>query len=230
MTTFANSPFQKPILLQKGVPAYLFGSFSQLVGNTKLGLVTDAIATDVATITGQKLEGPLPAVGDLVSIINSTNSAGAFNVTRAVLTTPAPTYNAATNVMTLTFALTASNQSATADGGTVIVEPGETAEAITSSSFSRAVLVQAPEGDSQFTLPVVVRFPTLPTAVTATLQALMKEQNSDEWTAVGSPLSVVASSAYTSGPFNQVTLQRGYCYRIAVTGLTGTGTIVARIG
>jgi hypothetical protein len=226
MPAFINSPFQKPQLLQKGVPAYLIGSFSQKVGNTHLALVTDAIASNVATITATYLNGPLPAVGDLVSIINSTNSSAAFNVSRIAIASVS--YNATTNVMTLTFALTASNQAATADGGTVVVEPGEKSESLTNSSYSQAVFVQAPEGDSQFTLPISVTFPTLPTAVTISLQSAIKVQ-SNEWTTLGI-VATVAASAQTVGPFGEVTLQRGYLYRLAITGLTGSGTCIAKIG
>jgi hypothetical protein len=228
MPAYVNNAYQKPILVQKGVPCYLWGGLSQKIGNTRLGLSTDAIAANVATVTGQKLEGPLPVVGDLVSIINSANSAGAFNVNRAILTTPAPTYNAATNVMTLTFALTGTNQSATADGGTVFVEPGETSEAIVNNGTSIACLVQAPEGDSQFTVPVVVKFPTLPTAVTVNIQAAIKNLDS-EYTTLGF-VATVAGSAVTAGPYSTVTLQRGYLYRLQATGLSGTGTIIGKIG
>lgn len=226
MPTFVNSPFQPATLLQKGVPAYFFGSFSQKVGDTRLGLATDAIATNVATITGQHIVGPMPNVGDLVSIYGSANSSGAFNVTRAVIT--AVSFVASTNVMTITFALTASNQSATADGGTVIVEPAETPETLVNNSFSRAVFVQAPEGDSQFSLPISVTFPTVPTAAVVSLQAAIKAQ-SNEWTTLGQ-IAVVSGSAVTAGPFSTATLQRGYLYRLAVTGLSGTGTIVAKAG
>jgi hypothetical protein len=135
---------------------------------------------------------------------------------------------ASTNIMSISFALTGSNQSATADGGTVIVEPAETSEAIVNNSFSRAVLVQAPEGDSQFSLPISVTFPTPPTAVVVSLQAAIKVQ-SNEWTTLGQ-IAVVAGSAQTAGPFSTATLQRGYVYRLAVTGLSGTGTIVAKVG
>ncbi len=227
MPAYQNNPFLPPILLQKGVPSYLFGSFSQQRGNTKVGLSTDAIATNVATITGQFINGPLPAVGDWVSIIGSTNATGAFNVNRAVIT--AASYVAATNVMSISFALTGANQASTADGGTVIVEPGETSEAIVNNSFSRPVAVQAPEGDSQFTLPVSITFPTVPTAVTVALQGAIKSQNSLEWTTIGT-LAVVAASAQSVGPFGQATLQRGYVYRLAVTGLSGTGTVIAKLG
>jgi hypothetical protein len=226
MPQFVNSPFSKPQLLQNGVPAYLLGSFSQQVGNTHLALINDAIASNVATITATFLNGPLPVVGSLVSIINSANSTGAFNVQRVAIASVS--YNATTNVMTLTFPLTGTNQSATADGGSVTVEPAEVGETLVNNSYSVACTVQAPEGDSQFTLPIAVTFPTLPTAVTVSLQWAIKSQNA-EFTTLQT-VATVAAGAQTVGPMGYTTLQRGYVYRFAVSGLTGSGTIVAKIG
>jgi hypothetical protein len=227
MPAFINSPFQKPQLLQKGVPAYLVGSFSQKVGNTHLALVTDAIASNVATITATYLNGPLPAVGDLVSIINSTNSSAAFNVSRVALASVS--YNATTNVMTLTFALTASNQAATADAGTVVVEPGEVGETVSANYTSQAVLVQAPEGDSQFTVPLSVTGGASITAMTATLQVAIKGQ-SNEWTSTTTNVTKTGATTYTAGPVVQATLQRGYLYRLAITGVTGSDKVIAKLG
>ena len=227
MPAYANSAFQTPQLLQKGTPAYLFGAFSQQRGNTLLGLSTDAIATNVATVTAQLVNGPLPNIGDLVSIVNAANSAGAFNVNRAPLT--AVSYVAATNVMTLTFALTGTNQGATADGGTVIVEPAEVPEALALNAPSTACLVQSPEGDAQFTIPMSVKFPTLPTSCTVDLQGAMRN-NANEWTVVQAAVAVVAAGVQTVGPLAQISLQREYLYRFNASALTGTGTIIAKIG
>lgn len=234
MTQFTNSPFAKPQLLQKGVPAYLIGSFSQLTGNTKLALLTDAIATDVATITATFIDGPLPVAGSLISIINSTNSSGAFNVNRVPITSAS--YNATTNVMTVVFPLTASNQTATADAGTIAIEPAEVGETVSGNYTSQAVLVQAPEGDSQFTLPLSVTGGSGITAMTAALQMAIKAQ-SNEWTAVldavtGNAVKVVKTGAttYTSGPVVEAPLERGYLYRLAITSVTGSDTVIAKIG
>lgn len=227
MPQFQNAPFQVAQLLQKGVPAYLVGSFSQQRGNTRLGLSTDAIATNVATITGQLLDGPLPNVGDLVSIINSTNSAGAFNVNRVAIASVA--YNASTNVMTLTFALTGTNQAATADSGAVIVEPAEVGETVSGNYNSAAVVVQAPEGDSQFTLPLSVVAGAGITAMTATLQVAIKAQP-NEWTNTTTVVTKTGATTYTAGPVVQATLQRGYLYRLAITAVTGSDVVVAKVG
>lgn len=221
-----NSPFIKPQLLQKGVPAYLFGGLNMLRGNATGTVLDTALATNVGTITVQLNEGATPLIGDLITVWGTSQQTGLFNVTRALIT--AVSITPATGAGTISYALTGSNQSITADPGRWLMEIGETSEAIVNNSFSVPVCVQAPQGDSQFTLPVAVTFPTLPTAVTVSIQAAIRDIAS-EYTTLG-VVAAVAAGAISAGPFASVTLQRGYFYRLAVTGLSGSGTITAKVG
>ena len=221
-----NAPLVRAQLLQKGVPAYLFGNLNMLQGNTQGYVTQTAIATNVATVSVSINQGPTPKVGDLITLWGTAQQSGLFNVTRVVIT--AVSITAATGAGTISFALTGTNQSAIADTGAFLTEPGETAETVTLNYASQAVLVQAPQGDSQFTLPFSVSFPTLPTAATVDLQAALKD--SDTWTTIVPGIAVVAGSSQTIGPFGQVTLQRGYLYRFLVSALTGTAACVAKIG
>lgn len=229
MPAYVNSPFQNPVLVTKGVPCYLLGSFDFKIGNTRLYITDVAIATDVATVSVQMITGPVPVVGGLISIINTTTSSGAFNVNRAVIT--GVTINATTGAGTITFALSSGDVSTTADSGTVIVEPAEVPETLTAEA-SIACLIQAPEGDSQFTVPLAVTFAggVLPTAVTATLQVAIRNIDS-EYTNTTAAV-VVVSTAYTHGPVVEATLERGYFYRVLISGLTaGSATgVIAKIG
>jgi len=227
MPAYVNSPFQTPPLVQKGVATYLIGSYSQQVGNTNLVVATVALTSNVATVTAILLNGPLPLTNQLISIANSASTSGLFNVTRVAVTTI--TYDAPTNTATLVFPLTHANVVAAADGGSVVLEPAEVGESITSAGYtSIACCMQAPEGDSQFTVPVVATFPTIPTAATVSVQAALRNIDS-EFTTLGTVASV-AGSAITAGPFAQVTLQRGYFYRLLISAVTGTGKVVAKIG
>ena len=305
-----NSPLTRPQLLQKGVPAYLFGGLNMLQGNARgyvvdtaltgtgalatavidaagtgyaandtvsvaggtggvvkiltvsggvpqtisiltagqgyspvTGAATTAIigsgtgltvtttvtsANSLGSVTVQINEGPIPKVSDLITVWGTSQQTGAFNVTRALIT--AVSITAATGQGTISFALTGSNQSVTADAGAFLTEPGESYDTLTNSTFSQAVLVQAPQGDSQFTLPLAVTFSTIPTAVTATLQVAIRDVAA-EYTNTTTVVTV-AAGAYTAGPVVQATLQRGYFYRLAVSGLTiGSGSgICAKVG
>ena len=227
MPYYVNSPFSRPKLLQKGVPCYLLGSYSYSTGNTKLAVSQVALATNVATLTVQLIDGPKPVVGSLISVVNTTTGAGEFNVARAVIT--AVSITDSTGAGTISFALTAANVSATADFGTAIVEPAEVGETIANGS-SIAACVQAPDGDSQFTLSAAVTFPTLPTACTVQLYGAIRdidaEYNNSQ--SLGT-VATVSGGAQTAGPVAEFTLQRLNFFRFKVSGLSGSGTIVAKI-
>lgn len=225
-----NPPFVKPQLLQKGVPAYLFGNLNMLRGNASGTVADTALASDVATITVQINQGATPVVGDYITVWGTAEQSGLFNVTRALIT--AVDITASTGAGTISYALTGSNQSTTADPGMFLMEIGETSETLTNDTFSTSVLVQAPQGDSQFTIPFCVTFPggVLPTDVTVTLQRAIRDLASD-YTDTDTVVTV-ATTAYTAGPTVLATLERGYFYRAAVTGLTlGSATgIIAKVG
>lgn len=227
MPAYQNAPFQNPILVMKGVAAYLWGKFSQLVGNTNAAVTNVALTSNVATVTVQIITGPMPVVGSLISIINSASTSGLFNVNRAIIT--AVTIDSATNAGTVTFALTHADVVTAADAGTVIIEPAEVGESISGSANSIACVIQAPEGDSQFTVPMAVTGAAGITAMTATLQVAIKNIDS-EYTNTTTTVVKTGATTYTSGPVVQATLQRGYCYRIAITGVTGSGLVVGKLG
>lgn len=234
MPQFINSPFQKSILLMKGVAAYFIGSFSQQVGNTKLYVTNVALTSNVATVTVQIINGPLPAVGNYISIINSASTTGLFNVNRAVIT--ATTVSNITGAGTISFALTHADVASAPDTGTVFVEPNEIGETVSGNYTSIPVLLQSPDGDSQSTLPLSVVAGAGITAMSATLQVAIKAQT-NEWTAVlnlstGGAVTVVKTGAttYTTGPVIEVPFERGYLYRLAITGVTGSDLVIAKIG
>lgn len=225
MPTYIDSPFQTPQVVQEGTLCYLFGSYNSHQANTKMWVTNSALTTNVATLTVQITEGEIPTVGSFISVQQTQAGSGAFNVNRAVIT--GVTIVATTGAGTITFALTHANVTSVADSGTAIAEVPEVPEVVANGN-SVACIFQSPKGDSQFTVPLAVTFPTLPTAASVDLQAALHNINS-EFTKVATVV-VVAASAFTSGPFAQATLQRGYYYRLAVSGLSGTGTIVGKIG
>lgn len=230
MPAYVNAPFNPAQLLVKGQPTYLFGSLNQHQGDTVFFVTNVALATNVATVTVQITAGEIPTVGSLISIRQTQTSSGLFNVNRAIIT--AVSITASTGAGTITFALTNANVASVADTGSGVVEVPEVGETLAAGA-SIACVIQAPDGDSQFTLPVAVTFPggVLPTAVTVTLQVALHNVNG-EFTNVASAVVTVAGSAYTAGPVIQVTLQRGYFYRVIVSGLTiGSATgVVVKVG
>lgn len=226
MPLYANNPFTPPQLVQKGVPAYLLGTYNFHQANTKMQVSNSALTSNVATVTGQIVEGEVPLVGSYISISQTQAGTGAFNVSRAIVT--AVSFNNS-GFGTVTFALTHANVTSVADTGTAIVEVPEVGETMV-PGMSIACCMQAPEGDSQFTVPFALTFPsgTLPTAVTGTLMRSIRNIQS-EFTAT-TAIVTIAASAYTTGPVVQATLERGYFYAVNISGITGTGVVVAKVG
>ena len=227
MPQFANNPFSSNQLLQKGVPAYLIGSFNFLAANTNAYLSNVALTSNVATVTIAVINGPKPLAGSLISIQASTNTSGLFNVNRAVIT--GVTWNDSTGSGTVTFALTHADVTSAVDTGGVIIETAEVGETVSAPYISIPVVVQAPEGDSQFTLPVAVKAGSGITAMTATLEVAINA-NASEWTATTTAVTKTGANTYTAGPVVQATLQRGYAYRINISAVTGSDTVVAKVG
>jgi hypothetical protein len=223
---YVDSPFQVPIFAQDGVATYLFGSFNSHQANTRMLVSGTSLTSDVASLTVQIVEGEVPTIGSLISVIQTTRGSGVFNVNRVPLTAVA--ISAATGSGTVSFALTSANVTPLADHGTAIVEVPEIPETLVDGN-SIACVYQAPAGDSQFTIPLAVTFPTLPTAATVTLQVAVRNQNS-EFTNTSTAIVVASSALVQPAPVVQATLQRGYCYRLAVTGVSGTGTIIGKLG
>lgn len=184
-----------------------------------LTVTTTVTTSGTGTVTVSINEGPAPLVGDLLTVWGTASQSGAFNVTRALIT--AVSINASTGSGTISFALAGTNQSTTADPGAFLCEVGETYETLAAGK-SQAVLVQAPQGDSQFTIPMAVTFQTFPTDVTVTLQKAIRDIDG-EYTNTTAAVTV-AASVYTAGPVVEATLERGYFYRALVSGLTlGSG-------
>lgn len=224
MPKYVNSPFSPAQLLIKGVSAYLLGSFNYKQANTKMFVTNTALTSNVAIISVQIVEGEIPLVGSLLSIIQTQNGSGSYNVNRAAITNVS--INQTTGAGTISFALTHANITTGADTGTAIAEVPEIPETL-SNGASAAVCIPA-YGDSQITIPVAVTFPTMPTAAVVDLQVALHD-NDAEYTLLTN-ITTVVTSAPTVGPVAEVTLQRGYFYRFNVSGVSGTSTVVGKIG
>lgn len=227
MPAYVDSPNNPAVLVQEGTATYLFGSYNMHQGPTVMRITNSALTSNVGTITVQITAGEIPLVGSLITVTQTQAGSGGMNVNRAAIT--AVSVTALTGAGTISYADTHANITSVADTGSAIAEVPEIPETVANGN-SIACIFQAPKGDAQFTVPLAVTFPTIPTAVTVNLQAALHNVNSEFTNVSTTAQIVVASSAFTSGPFAQVSLQRGYFYRFAVSGVSGTGTIVAKIG
>lgn len=234
------SPFAPlPTVTVPGTPAYLYGSNPVLTQDTLIQVTNVAIAANVATVIGTIQQGNIPAIGNLISIQGTTTSAGAFNVTNVALASVSVV--AATGVATLTFPLVSGNVGPVADNGKAIIPIAEVAETLAANT---SIAVYAPTREAndlgEKAITVAVTFPTLPTAATVKLYSAINLPKtlpgaaSSEWTLDGT-VATVAASAQTAGPLytmdtggNPVALG-GRFFCLQVTGVTGSGTIIAKL-
>lgn len=225
MTSYANNPFQNAILLAPGQPCYLWGSKNLHQSDTQMYVSKVALTSNVATLTVQIYGGEIPAAGWLVSVKQVANNTNAFQVNRVAL---ASVTIDSSGAGTITFALTHADVPEAAGTGIAVAEVPEIGETVANGA-SIPCCVQTPLAGAR-TLPVAVTFPTLPTTASVKLQGALHNIDS-EFTNIGTTdVGTVAVSAQTVGPFSQVTLQAGYFYRFLVSSVTGSGTIVAKIG
>ncbi len=206
--------------LQEGIPGYTAGGGPQLFGqaDSRFAITNVAANGATATITGALLEGPVPAVGGLISIRGTSVAAGVFNVTNVAITAVALNAN---GVGTIQFAL-AQTVGATNDSGTAIVPPTETLEAIVNATPAKFQQFAVPEpaditGQGR---QVLMAWRT----VTVTVIALQLEQAIND---VDAEYAIVGVSQTTLSGTLQA-LITGRFIRLNVTAVTTTGTIVAK--
>ena len=224
MPYYVNSPFYNPPQAIPGTPTYLFGVLNQDQSNSKIQITNVAVAANVGTVTGLLVEGPPPVVGGPISISQTSTNSGVFNVNRAIVT--ATTCNLLTGVTTVSFALTNANVS-NADTGTAVVEITEVPDTIVAgASIPAAFLTNPVQANSIRTICTSVTFPTLPTACTVTLQGAINDV-AGEYTSLGTA-ATVAAGAQTLGPIANFQYNVNYV-RFLISGLTGSGQIVAKI-
>ena len=174
MPQYTNNPFTPIQLMQKNVPCYLLGMRNLKQGDTLMRVSKVVGSGSTATLTVQVYAGEIPLVGARVSVQQLANTA--FNVSRAPLT--AVSINATTGAGTISFA-SATALSTTPDFGTADVEVPEVGETLNNGVTAPAAL-QNLELDYVI-LGAFVSFPTLPTAVTITLEGAISDTNTGDF-------------------------------------------------
>ena len=203
MPNYPTNPLAAIPLALPGTPVYAFGSFNDRVSPTKMGISNVALTTNVATLTVQVYEGNIPAVGSLITVQGTQNSAGLFNVVNVALT--GVTINAITGAGTVTFALTHANVGSAADSGIAIVPQPFVGETPTPPQLSIPVGFQLNVGLAPKMVTVEGVFSGAPGAFNVQIQ------ESDTWTQQGSFITPSAAAytvtAVNSSNFFRVDLQ-----------------------
>lgn len=212
--TYNASPFaQPPGMLLTGNNFYFFGSKKTGQPNTRIAITSiSANGSNIATVVGTILEGPVPIIGNLITIQGI--STAAYNVTNVALTNVVLSTNSDGTVV-LTFACTTSLLAQTLASGFAIVPIAEVAEALTNNSSSVQCAVQSPTGQDNNAKTVTwqTSYPSVPGSITATLQASLVD--------IDSEYSTVDTSTALAGEIRNVTLDGGNFLRVRITNLTG---------
>lgn len=214
MSVYNASPFAPtPQMLQAGVNFYAFGSKKQGAPTTRM-LVTSVSAngSNIATVGVKILEGPIPIIGNLVSIIG-TQTAAAYNVTNVALTNVV--IDSTTGIGTITFPCTTGSLAVTADSGTALVPIAEVAEALTNNSSSVQAAIPSPSGatENQMEITWQTFYTSQPAGITATLQGSLEDKDSEYFT--------LDTSTSVAGEIRNILVGAVNFVRVRITGLGG---------
>jgi hypothetical protein len=225
-----HSDRRPPKLLVAGLPSYFFGSWAQETAPTRFWVNLVSLTSNVATVTGAVVEGNIPSIGSLISIDGTQSNGGIFNVQEVAIT--AVNINATTGQGTISFALTSGNVGATADAGLAIIPQPEVPETVQNgASIPVTIPFNDPRTAGDRTVTVTCTFPAMPTALNVQLQTALMDQDSQyqEFESTGEANVVTISGGAVTQYSTQFTFQMSRFYRLALSGLTGAGTIVAKI-
>ena len=172
-----------------------------------------ANATNNATIGVQILEGPIPVAGNLITVVGTTQAAGAYNVTNVAISNVV--IDATTGIGTITFPLTTAQLAVTADVGAAMVPATAVAEALTNVA-SQSFAIPQPPGDNSNgkTITWQTIYPNQPATVTMALQAALED--------VDSKYQTLDTSTNVLGEMRFITLTDFNFVRVKASGVTGT--------
>lgn len=216
---YQASPFQQRSALLPGVPSYSWGSQNDRTPPSRFSIQSVAISGDVATLAVKLLEGLIPIVGALISVLGTESVAGLFNVTNVALASVS--INSTTGVGTLTFALTGTNLSTTADSGSALVPQPIVGEAlVTGPTAGQQFAIQSQSGgNKQHGLSWFTQFTGSPSTVAMELQVADFDRDADYTT--------VDESTNTAGETRSVGNITANFVRIRQTSTGGTSPTVA---
>jgi hypothetical protein len=241
----------------QGTPEYLFGSWNANTGPTLGSVLSDSAVTTTGTLTFKILSGNVPVVDSLITVVGTANASGYFNVVNASILTVSAASNPDTGIYTVTYAITSSSLSTTADAGQVYIAQPEVGDVVSAAVItgigtvvaSSAPVVSPVSGPNSVgkSLSVTVKLPANTTAnpntlsgVTVVLQGSNVDLDS-EYNTVATVATTIAAGTtvdWQSGQGNQstgtlaagaVNLINFRFYRLQITAGTGAGYIVGKI-
>lgn len=188
MTAYSTNPSTPVKMLIPGIPDYAFGSKNLSKPTVRAYVTAMALNSNVVTLTIQMVEGFIPSVGDLVTVLATTTDGGAANVANVAIT--GVNINSATGAGTITYAATGSNQGTTPDSGQVYIAVPEVPETAASGTKSRAFAIQNTIGRG-YGISWSYTFPSAPASASIQLEGALNN-NDAEYVIIGSAQTTVA--------------------------------------
>jgi hypothetical protein len=246
MTAYQTTPFKPtPQLLVPNIPSYVWGSFNDKTGPTTGKIISTSGNGTTSTVVIQITGGNVPIVSSLstplITIVGSANASGAYNVTNVALASISAGANPDSGIYTVTF-LGSGNSAVAADTGQFIIPQPEVGETVsgTGSSVPVAVGANGPTSSGK-SLSVSV---TLPAGSLSGVTINVQGSNFDVDSAyntigvVGTGLASGTTTDWQSGQGDtatgtlaagSVTFPNFRFYRLNISALTGSGSIIAKI-
>ena len=227
MPAYVKSPFKPPVqLLTAGLPSYVFGSYDDRSSPTFGYIISDSASGTVGTVSFLIQSGPVPQVGEKISVrgagrSNNLNVADGSATVISVLM-EADASGLQNGVCTVTYPITSTSLSTLADGGQVVIERVEVGETVANGA---SVPVAAPYNpantNSTKLISASVSFSNGVTGALVVLQASNFDVD-DQYVTLG--------TVYSTSTLDSQEFESNYrFYRLLVSGLTGSGTIVGKI-
>ena len=224
---YETTPFKNsPKLLISGRPVYLFGSWNDKTSPTFGYVISNSAVGTVGTLVFQIKDGNAPISGSLITVRGTANSGGAFNTTNATVLSAVTDMNS--GICTVTYAISSTTQASAADSGQAEIPQPEIGEAVANgASAPCAVSFSTANPDQKRGITAVCSFPTIPTACVVSLQQAVIDLDS-EYTTIDTVVTV-SGGLITLGGQGTIDPVLGRFFRFNISGLTGTGTIVAKL-
>jgi hypothetical protein len=224
MPAYQTTPFKPtPKVMTPGIPAYFWGTWNDKTGNTTGKVISNSAASTTATVTLQIQSGNIPVIGALISIVGSTNSAGIFNVTNAVLLSVSSPANPDEGIYTVTFAISSTTQSTMTDSGIFQIPQSEIGEPLAAGASAPLVqMYNIMSANLSQAVTVVASFPSLPTSVILYLQQALQDLDSEYQTVA--TIATVSTGAVQGSPQISVDPTLGRFFRV-LNGTVVGGTL-----
>lgn len=217
MPLYQTTPFKaSPALLIAGIPYYVFGSFDDKSSPTQGNVISDSGSTTTATLTFRILSGNAPAVGELITVVGTSNDSGHFNVTNATIATATTTDD---GICTVTYTKASGTVATASDAGQVIIPRIELGEALVNGTATVPVAVPSTQlmANQSKTVNATVKFTGAPTSATAYLQGAIFDVDSEY-----EDLGIIANAGSpTTGPTLEIADSAYRFYRVRFANVVG---------